>query len=443
MISDSNLVQSCNINIGRLIITLAAVFILCGAVVPQNMVVRERTTGQIVSYEVHTIKKEQSYFVLIPFRIRYDFFVFTRPTTHPSGNFTAQGEISIELIDSTETSVARSIEQFDLSVPNNSAATLKSQYAQNFFEFDLPPGTYTVVVKLEDKESQRVYTDRKKKVSVERSASLLSGLIPIHNSGNPPFQLINFDGNVLFSHDYGFAFVSAREHDRAIYSLIKLQSEDAEKETIIDKDSVSVHSIGRSTLKAAAVDSQIILSVIDHPGTIVSYVRFDGTLLRQGRYELTLTFHDSTVLRTTFAAIWPDMPLSLTDLSAATEPLQFITTKDEYSQLTSGNRSSRIKKFEEFWKQRDATKETAYNEVMHEFYRRVDYAQTAFQTLRGSNGSGTDRGKIYILYGKPTSIDRILNTDGAPKEVWTYASLNKVFTFEDPSKQGNYKLTER
>jgi GWxTD domain-containing protein len=136
------------------------------------------------------------------------------------------------------------------------------------------------------------------------------------------------------------------------------------------------------------------------------------------------------------------MPLSLTDLDIATLPLQYITTEDEYSALREGGRSSRIEKFDEFWSKKDPTPETAYNEMMAEFYKRVDIATAAYRTLKEQNGALTDRGKIFILYGKPTTTDRMLKPGDVPREIWKYSFLKKMFVFEDPSRQGNYKLTE-
>jgi len=78
--------------------------------------------------------------------------------------------------------------------------------------------------------------------------------------------------------------------------------------------------------------------------------------------------------------------------------------------------------------------------MMAEYFRRVDYAFTSFRTLKEENGVLTDRGKIYILFGKPTAIERSLAPGGPPRELWKYSSLNKEFMFEDPSRQGNYKL---
>jgi GWxTD domain-containing protein len=78
--------------------------------------------------------------------------------------------------------------------------------------------------------------------------------------------------------------------------------------------------------------------------------------------------------------------------------------------------------------------------MMTVYFQRVDYAFANFRTLKEENGALTDRGKIYILYGKPSNVERSLAPGGPPKETWTYGSLNREFIFEDPSRQGNYKL---
>ncbi|RPH31043.1 GWxTD domain-containing protein, partial [bacterium] len=57
------------------------------------------------------------------------------------------------------------------------------------------------------------------------------------------------------------------------------------------------------------------------------------------------------------------------------------------------------------------------------------------------DGSRTDRGKIYILYGPPTSMDRSLDPAAGFQETWIYEKLGKRFVFKDQSKSGNYVLS--
>ena len=61
-------------------------------------------------------------------------------------------------------------------------------------------------------------------------------------------------------------------------------------------------------------------------------------------------------------------------------------------------------------------------------------------TLRQPDGTRTDRGRIYILYGPPSSTERKLNPSGAYREVWTYGRLGRTFVFEDQNRSGNYLL---
>jgi GWxTD domain-containing protein len=80
---------------------------------------------------------------------------------------------------------------------------------------------------------------------------------------------------------------------------------------------------------------------------------------------------------------------------------------------------------ESFWQRRDPTERTPENEFREQFAARFAYANTQFRTARP--GWKTDRGRIYILLGPPTYIDR--NPMGRssmerPSEVWTYMNLH-------------------
>ena len=408
----------------------------------QEGTVREQTGGKVIQFERIVISSDSGNTAILPVRIRYDFFVFTKSMNASAENFAARGEAAVELLDSTGTSVARAIQQINLSVVDNSPVFLRSQSGQYLFSFSLPAGRYTIVLKIDDKESKRQFVDDKKQITLPTQSGMLSGLIPVQNLSEQTFTLFNLGGDVLFSQNYGFAFLSDTTYSTARYTLSKLQMDEEENETIESDVSAPIVSFEGQTLTAIQNNNSIELKFQNAHHDNINYISLNGSQLRQGRYKLSITLPDSTTLKATFAAQWRNMPLSLYDLDLAIEPIQYITTKDDYSELRKGGRESRIKKFEEFWKKKDSTPATAYNEVMHEFYRRVDFSLTAFRTLREMNGAITDRGKIYILYGKPTSTERLLNPDGAPKEIWKYNSLNKMFTFEDPSKQGNYKLAE-
>ncbi|HSM84850.1 MAG TPA: GWxTD domain-containing protein, partial [Candidatus Limnocylindrales bacterium] len=113
---------------------------------------------------------------------------------------------------------------------------------------------------------------------------------------------------------------------------------------------------------------------------------------------------------------------------------------------------------EQFWLRRDPTPDTAENEYKEEHYRRIAYANEHFAA--GMPGWKTDRGRIYIMYGKPDSIDSHPmggpyqrpdeegggTTETFPFEVWRYRYLEGIgqeieIEFVDDCGCGAYEMT--
>ncbi|MEW6364401.1 MAG: GWxTD domain-containing protein [Acidobacteriota bacterium] len=75
---------------------------------------------------------------------------------------------------------------------------------------------------------------------------------------------------------------------------------------------------------------------------------------------------------------------------------------------------------EAFWAQRDPTPGTPTNEFRDEHYRRINYANTYFIDSP-AGGWRTDRGRVYIILGKPDQVERFEETlTIVPTEVWFY-----------------------
>src|SRR5690242_2052641 len=58
---------------------------------------------------------------------------------------------------------------------------------------------------------------------------------------------------------------------------------------------------------------------------------------------------------------------------------------------------------EEFWQRRSPDPDSVDNPVKEEHYRRIAYANEHFAS--GVAGWRTDRGRIYIMYGKPDTLE--------------------------------------
>jgi len=86
------------------------------------------------------------------------------------------------------------------------------------------------------------------------------------------------------------------------------------------------------------------------------------------------------------------------------EDVVYIITDEEraaFKQLS--NDEERDNFIEAFWQRRDPTPDTEENEYKEEHYQRIAYANEHFAA--GVPGWKTDRGRIYIVYGKPDEID--------------------------------------
>ena len=311
--------------------------------------------------------------------------------------------------------------------------------------FSLPPGRYSVLLRLDDRESDNRIPDSKRPVTLPAAAGpLLSTFIPVQdqNAATGEFISYNLGGDVIFSQNFGFVAVHTAPGMNSARYIISLRDEEEESTSIIADTVVRLRTFSNTTLQLEYDTANVRFVTKPETASTVYYIPVTGNMIRQGRYDVSIRFEDSSKTHLSFGARWPDMPLSLSDLDIATLPLQHLMTRDEYSDLRSGGRETRIGTFDEFWTRKDPTPGTAYNELMAEFYRRVDYTVGAFRTLKEPNGSITDRGRIYILYGKPTSTDRVLRPEAIPQEIWHYTNLGKKFIFNDQSRQGNYTLTE-
>ena len=78
----------------------------------------------------------------------------------------------------------------------------------------------------------------------------------------------------------------------------------------------------------------------------------------------------------------------------------YIITDEErkaFKKLATDDERERF--IEEFWRRRDPDPDTDENEFKEEYYERIAYANEHFTS--GIPGWKTDRGRIYITYGKP------------------------------------------
>jgi len=141
------------------------------------------------------------------------------------------------------------------------------------------------------------------------------------------------------------------------------------------------------------------------------------------------------------------------------EDVVYIISPEERSAFLKLSTNEEREQFiEQFWLRRSSNPDLPDNDFKEEHYRRIAYANEHFAS--GIPGWRTDRGKIYIIWGKPDEIeshptggtwDRPMDQGGGstttyPWETWRYRYLegvgeNIIMEFVDPSSSGEYHLT--
>ena len=114
--------------------------------------------------------------------------------------------------------------------------------------------------------------------------------------------------------------------------------------------------------------------------------------------------------------------------------------KDEYQDTRTIDQKKVF--FRKFWKSRDPSPTTEYNERLVEHYRRLNYAKTFFG-LKQTKGYD-DRGRIYIKHGEPDQIAKIEGNFGLrDNATWLYRRSPDDFIFHFVKKTTAYFITYR
>jgi len=141
------------------------------------------------------------------------------------------------------------------------------------------------------------------------------------------------------------------------------------------------------------------------------------------------------------------------------EDVTYIITDEEraaFKQLS--NDEERDNFIEAFWQRRDPTPDTEENEFKEEHYQRIAYANEHYAA--GVPGWRTDRGRIYIVFGKPDEVEthpsggtyeRPMEEGGGttstfPFEQWRYRYIEGIgqeiiIEFVDTCMCGEYHMT--
>jgi len=296
--------------------------------------------------------------------------------------------------------------------------------------FNLIPSEYKLIINLTDNDTQSTLK-REKKIKIKSfqfknalmSEVLFLDKLNIENDGGINGIVPNLSRK----------FVNPESSFWAQFELYPKNFTDSLSVdySIIDMNS---HTIARKSVSILP-DRKIIQYLID----LSKHIKISG------RYFLILHVSQNEVetkRRFKFSSNWSNEKFSKINIEVALKIMKDFIPSSDYKRLKNSADSVKKAYFKKYWKDRDPTSDTEKNELLEEFYRRVNFSNSYFSVnVLDIEGWETDRGAIYIKYGQPTEVERHLDEINLPPfEIWFYEKQQRRFFFEDRSGRGEFKL---
>lgn len=319
----------------------------------------------------------------------------------------------------------------------------KSLYLESFVDVILVRDKYTINVKFTTKENH-YYNEQKHSEDFSEAPDFYTTL------------LFNTDREDLFTDlqpfilDQGISFDAQRA--KILIPTLKLadgnytykftKEKDASNSPLKWEEQNTVdgicNEIDNVDFKFINTNNNVTFDLKRNSNYSILSIDLPGVKIIPGVYNLAISKNNEVVQNYEISIEWNDQPISLNKLDYAIDILKYIATP---SQLDSIRNSDDISSaFLHFWKAKDPTPSTPFNEAIQQYYARVDYAFFNYKTISEDDGALTDRGKIYILKAAPKEINEVYR-DNRSFVVWKYPNLKKEYVFELISA-GDYRLVK-
>lgn len=383
-------------------------------------------------WEVISFPEDSGFAVYLSYKVSHDLLVFTR-----NGNeYTAGVRCFVEVYQD-ETVVKRNSGKAEVTVENYESTNSADDYLQGVIRFYLPEGTFKVVPEFELNNTDRIARIPGKDISLAQKDSVyLSEPICVLDDDNNDKLLLANSGGVLPLSAKSYAIIIPANNLQLDSIEVDFEYNDSTVTTVTGK---LLFTGGPEIIPDS---DHLVFRQKSNEQASVNYYIFKNfsRKLDEGKFKINVNNSEDS-LNTSIAVDWVDKPRSLYNPEDAIGALRHIEKESVVRDLLHDKEENYYKALKEYWRKFDRDKSTAYNEVMAEYYSRVDTADLEYSVAGEERGSETDRGKIYIKFGRPDKIERSYYENNSVAELWIYSGINRKFLFKDNSGLGNYSLT--
>ncbi len=212
-----------------------------------------------------------------------------------------------------------------------------------------------------------------------------------------------------------------------------------QKSKYIDKSSNSRVEVGAFVLANYPTDTYTLaLALIDSTGNQATTTS-KKFFVYNPDVQVVDTFETATTpsISSAFGAMSEE---ELDDLFLKSK---YIATSAEIEKWNKLNNIEGKRSFiNDFWLARDPNPATPENEYFREYLQRIETANQKYGAM-GRTGWKTDRGRVYLIYGEPSEVERYPNQlETRPYEIWQYNGIEGgvYFVFADLTGFNDYVL---
>ncbi len=392
---------------------------------------------QLIYSDFIQVPSDSSTNVFYTYKVPLNHLVFEKQ----ANLFLAEYRISVEVYDANEDKfISRAIKEKNIQVPDYEQTNSPVIFSEGTLWLNLKPGSYLMTEILYDYKSNREFKLPPNSVKIDSEEKFLSPLITtdkiVDCNKKKSTVLANYGGRLPFDEEpYSFIFPVKNTGTGTLFVNI-----------IQDKDTLYHGKLTDPVQKKITLSECGGKVALDEDAGAEEYniFRIDGisSRIKEGVFLVYISDNAefSEQEKFTLACEWINKPVSLRDPELAIKVLKVIEKDSVINSLLSADEDDYVRELASYWKKIDPTPATEFNPLMQEFYSRIDYAVKNFTTIAGANGASTDRGKIYIRFGKPSDIDRTSDNYGNVIETWTYNNPQRKFVFVDKNGTGDFSL---
>jgi GWxTD domain-containing protein len=468
----------------QLILFLLGTFLVAGVLIAQprtNYPMLHRLNQSPVSFldQLYFPSSGNQTLTIFTFKLGYDQLTFRRVNTQTGDVYTSEVEFMIDIYDKSTPAVPdrafleRRTWRKTVQVDTYELTQSKIDFIEGALDVEIPPDTYRYIATISVNGQSRRFSPvisqaemirpvtqpSRRNTDRDRNQRLLiqvpdftteagATITFLNRAIADQMEILNLGQNVVYAQDYdvliGVPSVGSSPVT-VVITNVGLRPTSQNDDGKIDSAS-EVFRIELNDETLINLPAQVKLAdgsiIHDLAGSRFIYhrIQIPNNALPNAWYDVHIVNNDNSthaIQTKRVLSRWFDIPSSLLNLDVAIENLKFIVDDNQLKEIRRGNAVEKERKFRAFWDSRDPTPGTDYNELMAEYYFRIDYAFENF-TTPSKLGHESDQGRIFITYGPPDSINRIFPPSGLTQEVWQYG--DRTFIFQATSGFGDFQL---